>query len=231
MASSDWNEVWDSKHSIYVNARHYAAHYRRVAEDVGRYAPAGGIMLDFGCGEALSADRVAETPARLILCEAAPNVRAMLATRFADNPKIAVRKPDDIAAMAAYSLDTIVMHSVAQYMSESEFDDWIRQFHRLLKPGGLLVLGDIMRRRVSAVGDAYTVLRFGAQEGFFWAAAGGLIRTYFSRYWALRKRLGLARYNEDEVTRKLEAAGFSVERAPTNIGHNARRMTFLAHAR
>jgi hypothetical protein len=104
-------------------------------------------------------------------------------------------------------------------------------FRRLLKPGGLLVLGDVMPRRVSAVGDALALLRFGREQGFFWAAAGGLIRTYFSRYWRLRKSLGLARYSAKEITGKLEAAGFSVQRAPTNIGHNARRMTFLAEAR
>ena len=41
----------------------------------------------------------------------------------------------------------------------------------------------------------------------------GLIRTYFSDYWRLRKSLGLTRYDEAEITAKLEAAGFSVERA------------------
>jgi SAM-dependent methyltransferase len=231
MASSDWTAFWDSKHSIYVNPRHYEAHYRRVAEDISRYAPAGGIMLDYGCGEALSAARVAETTARLILCEAAPNVRTMLAGRFADNPKIAVRKPEDVAAMATHSLDVIVMHSVAQYLSASELDDVIRLFHRLLKTGGRFVLGDVMPRRVSAIGDAIALLRFGRQQGFFWAAAGGLVRTYFSSYWRLRKSLGLARYREQEITGKLEAAGFSVQRAGKNIGHNTRRMTFVAQAR
>ena len=58
-------------------------------------------MLDYGCGEALSADRVAEPVARLILCEPAPNVRVMLGARFAGNDKIAVRKPEDIAMMPA----------------------------------------------------------------------------------------------------------------------------------
>jgi SAM-dependent methyltransferase len=230
MASSDWTAFWDSKHSIYVNARHAEIHYRRIAEDISRYAPAGGIMLDYGCGEALSAGRIAQAPARLILCEAAPNVRAALAGRFAGNPKIVVRKPDDIAAMATHSLDVIVMHSVAQYLSERELDELIKLFHRLLKPGGLLVLGDVLQRRVSAIGDALALLRFGKQEGFFWAATAGLIRTYFSRYWRLRKSLGLARYSDEEMSGKLKAAGFSVQRAGTNIGHNARRMTFLARA-
>jgi SAM-dependent methyltransferase len=231
MPSSDWIAFWDTKHSIYVNARHEAAHFRRIAEDIRAYAPERGVMLDYGCGEALSADRVAEPVSRLILCEAAPNVRVMLGARFAANDKIAVRKPDDITTMLAGSIDVIVMHSVTQYLGPHEFDALAKTFRRLLKPGGLLVVGDVIPRKVSALADAQALLRFGRQEGFFCAAVRGLFRTYFSNYWRLRKRVGLSRYDSHEITAKLEAVGFSAEPAPSNIGHNDRRLTILAHAR
>jgi SAM-dependent methyltransferase len=231
MPSSDWIEFWDTKHSIYVNARHEAAHFRRIAEDIRPYAPEHGVMLDYGCGEALSAERVAEPVSRLILCEAAPNVRVMLGARFAGNDKIAVRKPEDIAHLPAGSIDIVVMHSVTQYLSPREFDALAKLFRRLLKPDGLLVVGDVIPRKVSAVADAQALLRFGSREGFFWAALRGLVRTYFSDYWRLRKSLGLTRYDADEITAKLQTAGFAVELARSNIGHNAKRMTFLAHAR
>ena len=64
MSPSGWIEFWDTKHPIYVNARHEAAHYRRIAEDIRDFAPPDGVMLDYGCGEALSADRVAESLSR-----------------------------------------------------------------------------------------------------------------------------------------------------------------------
>ena len=231
MASSDWIEFWDTKHSIYVNERHEAAHFRRIANDIRPYAPAGGTMLDYGCGEALSADTVAEPVARLILCEPAPNVRAMLGARFAGNKKIAVRKPDDIALMPAQSFDVIVMHSVTQYLTARDFDALMKTFRRLLRPDGLLVVGDVIPRKISALADAAALIRFGQDEGFYLAALRGLARTYFSDYWRLRKSLGLTRYDEAEIKAKLEAAGFSAERARTNIGHNNKRMTLLAHAR
>ncbi|AMN40373.1 class I SAM-dependent methyltransferase [Rhodoplanes sp. Z2-YC6860] len=231
--SSDWVEFWDSKNPLYVDERHEAAHFRRIAEDIRSYAPEGGngVMLDYGCGEALSASLVADKVGRLILCEPAPNVRGMLAGRYAGNPKIVVRKPDDIKIMAAESVDTIVMHSVAQYVSPQELDSLFRLFRKLLKPGGLFVLGDVIPRKVSALTDAMALLRFGSEEGFYWQALKGLVRTRFSNYWQLRKSLGLERYEEGEITAKLEAAGFTVQRARSNIGHNAKRMTFLAHAR
>ena len=212
-SSPGWIEFWDTKHSIYVNARHEAAHFRRIADDIRPYAPERGVMLDYGCGEALSADRVAEAVSRLILCEPAPNVRVMLGARFAGNDKIAVRKPEDVAMMPAGSMDAIVMHSVTQYLSARELDALLTLFRRLLKPGGLLVLGDVIPRKLTALDDARMLLRFGRQEGFFWAAFKGLIRTYFSDYRRLRKSLGLTRYDAAEITAKLEAAGFSVELA------------------
>jgi hypothetical protein len=121
------------------------------------------------------------------------------------------------------------MHSVAQYLSVQELDRLIRLFHRLLRRGGLLVLSDILPRRLWIVTDAVDLLRFGARQGFFWAAVAGLLRTYVSGYRRLRKSLGLSRYEECEMLGRLAAAGFSAERAPTNIGHSTKRMTFLAH--
>ena len=133
--------------------------------------------------------------------------------------------------MPAGSMDVVVMHSVAQYLSAPELDVLIGLFRRLLKPGGLLVLGDVIPRGLSTLSDVRALLRFGRQEGFFWAALRGLIRTFFSDYRRLRQSLGIARYDRAEIAAKLASAGFSVEPARTNIGHNNRRMTFLAHVR
>src|SRR5262249_51969658 len=95
----DWIAFWNSEHSIYVNERHRDVHYRTIAQDIRAYMPKGAAVLDYGCGEALHADIVAEPASGLILCEAAPAVRAKLARRFAGHPKIAVRCPDEIATL------------------------------------------------------------------------------------------------------------------------------------
>ena len=225
---SDWISFWDSKHSVYVNARHLKAHYRRIADDLLRYLPAGGTVLDYGCGEALSHDRIAAVAGRLILCDAAPGVRAALASRFAANTRIEVDAPEDVEALPARELDLIVMHSVAQYLSVAQLERTLVLFRRLLKPGGLLVLGDIISPNVSPLTDALALLRFGAREGFFLAAVTGLVRTVFSNYARLRSALGLTHHAEQVMLERLAAAGFSAQRAAQNIGHNPVRMTFLA---
>jgi hypothetical protein len=224
----DWIAFWDSEHSIYVNARHRDVHYRRIAQDISAHVPAGASVLDYGCGEALHADLVAASARRLILCEAAPMVRAALARRFGGNAKIEVRTPEEVAALPSGSLDVVVLHSVAQYLTPKELDDLLVLFRRLLSANGVFILGDVIPPYVSALGDAAALLHFAASNGFLGAALVGLGRTFVSDYWRLRSNLGLTRYAEGTVMQKLGAAGFLPQRAPANIGHNPARMTFLA---
>jgi SAM-dependent methyltransferase len=224
----DWISFFDSDHSIYVNARHRAVHARLIAQGMLAYIPAGASVLDYGCGEALHAPDVAARAGKLFLCEAAPHLRETLAKRFAGDAKIRILSPDDAARLPAGSLDVVVMHSVAQYLTAAEADTLFRRFRTLLKPSGTFVLGDILRPNVSALTDAIALLRLGAANGFFVAAVLGLLRTLLSDYWRLRQATGLTRYGEDAMIAKLSAAGFAAQRAPDNIGHNPARMTFVA---
>ena len=227
---SDWISFYDFKHSvIYVNARHRDVHYRTIAADIRGYVPRhSATVLDYGCGEASSAALVAEAATHLTLVEAAPNVRAALKARYDGHPNISVLTPDEAAARPPASFDLIVMHSVAQYLSLSEFGRLLGVFHTLVKPDGLVIIVDIVPARLAAPHAALALLRFAAAKGFFWAAVGGLMRIFVSDYLRLRKNVGLSHYDEAEMLAKLQAAGFAAKRAPRNIGHNQRRLTFLA---
>jgi SAM-dependent methyltransferase len=227
---SDWISFYDFKHSvIYVNARHRDVHYRAIAQDIRAYVPSPTSQaLDYGCGEANSADLVAAACGHLALVEAAPNVRASLAARYAGEAKISVLTPEQAKARAAGSLDVIVMHSVAQYLATAELDRLLAIFRLLLKPDGLLIIGDVVPPKFAAPAAALALLRFGAANGFFWAAVGGLIRIFLSDYFRLRKSHGLSHYTQAAMLERLIQAGFAAERAPRNIGHNQWRMTFVA---
>jgi ubiquinone/menaquinone biosynthesis C-methylase UbiE len=223
-----WIDFYDSAHSIYVNARHRDIHFRRLASDLAGYVRPGAVVLDYGCGEALHADVVAAEAERLILVEPASGVRARLAARWTKEPKIEVGGADRIGHIDDHSIDLIIMHSVAQYLTGPELDAVLAQFRRLLKPDGMLVLGDVIHPKTSAASDAAALLRFGARDGFFFAAVAGLARTVLSPYSRLRSSLGLTRYDEKAMIEKLEASGFTARRAGENIGHSRARMTFLA---
>jgi SAM-dependent methyltransferase len=227
---SDWIDFYDRRDSpIYVNARHRDVHDRMIAEDIRALLPsASAHVLDYGCGEATAAETVAAACGHLTLVEAAPTVSTALAARYGANPKISVLTPGETAALPAASFDLIVMHSVAQYLSASDLTRLLVLFHKLIKPNGLLILGDVVPAHLAAPLAAWTLLRLGAANGFFWAAAIGLLRLFFSDYRRLKKTVGLAHYSEAAMLQKLQDAGFAAQRAPRNIGHNQHRMSFLA---
>jgi SAM-dependent methyltransferase len=185
-------------------------------------------VLDYACGEALAAGKVADACSVLFLAEPAPGVRGRLISRFAPNTKIRVRSLEELKNMTERSIDLVVMNSVSQYMTPAELDSAFAVVRRLLKPAGRLVLGDILRPHVGMMVDVIALLRFAAKHGFLKDALYGLLSTALSDYRQLRSRLGLQRYSERDMVAKLGKAGFSASRASVNIGHNPWRMTFVA---
>ncbi len=228
----DWIDYYDSTHTIYVSKRHRDVHFETIAADIIRYIPSpDAVVLDYACGEALSAPKVADACGKLILAEPAPGVRGRLIARFAPDTRIRVRSLDELRGMEEASIDLAIMNSAAQYMTPDELDWAFDTLHRLLTPSGRLVVGDILHPDVGMLRDVLALLRFGARHGFLKDALVGLVRTALSDYRELRTKIGLQRYTEDEMIEKLAAAGFAAKRAPDNIGHNPARMTFVARRR
>jgi ubiquinone/menaquinone biosynthesis C-methylase UbiE len=225
----DWIDYYDSTHTIYASKLHRELHFKLIADDIIRYISSpDAVVLDYACGEALSAARVADACGKLILAEPAPGVRGRLIARFAPNTKIRVRSLEELRKMDERSVDLAVMNSVAQYMTPAELDAALAVIRRLLKPSGRLVLGDILLPEVGMPRDVLALLRFARRHGFLKDALIGLVSTALSDYRQLRTRIGLQRYSESEIQAKLAKAGFTAARAHSNIGHNPWRMTFVA---
>jgi SAM-dependent methyltransferase len=231
MRMTTWREFWDSAHSIYVSERHKDVHYRDVAEQLAAFVPhPDARVLDHGSGEAIHADLVVARAGELLLCDSAASVRASIAARFAHNPKIRVIAPEDVERLGDASLDLIFANSLVQYLSAGELDRMLGLWRRLLAPGGILIVADVIPPQVGPVSDGLALLRYAAVNGFLGAALVGLTRTALSRYRRLRSELGIARYTEAEFLQKMRAAGFSAERLAKNVEHNPARMTFRARA-
>ena len=225
----DWREYWNQDTPIYVSERHKVLHYELIAKDIAALVPSPQAhVLDFGCGEALSAGRVAANCARLYLCDAAPLMRERLRRRFAANPKIEVLGSEEMDRMPGASLDLVVVNSLLQYILREELRGLLRLWRAKLKPGARLVVADVIPPDLSALADAKALLGFGWKGGFLIRALVGLARTALSDYRKLRRDLGLSTYSEPEMIELLRAEGFSAERRARNIGHNQARMTFVA---
>jgi ubiquinone/menaquinone biosynthesis C-methylase UbiE len=225
----EWIDYYDSTHTIYASKLHRDLHFQLIARDIiGYIGSPDAVVLDYACGEALSAAKVAEACGLLYLAEPAPGVRGRLIARFAPNTKIRVRSLEDVRKMAEHSIDVVVMNSVAQYMTAEELDSAFATIRRLLKPGGRLVVGDVLRPEVGMMSDVIALLRFAGAYGFLRDALIGLASTALSDYRQLRSRIGLQRYSEKDMIAKLAASGFTASRVAVNIGHNPWRMTFVA---
>jgi hypothetical protein len=224
-----WIEYWSGETTVYANARHKQVHYETVARDIVACLPGPHArVVDYGCGEALSADLVADACARLILCESAPNVRERLAARYAGRPNIDVIDVRQFEQLPPRSIDMIVANSVIQYMTPSQFTHFLGVARDKLDPPGRLVIADVIPRRIGPLRDAAELLRFAAAHGFLLAAGAGLVRSFFSSYRRVRQQLGLFQFDEEEMLGVLRQSGFAAERRFPNIGHNRLRMTFVA---
>jgi SAM-dependent methyltransferase len=224
----NWRDYWNQDTPIYASERHKLLHYRLIANDIIGLIPSPkAVVLDYGCGEALFADRIAAKCSRLYLSDAAPLVRERLNERFDGIERITVLSTDDAGDIPDASLDLVVVNSLVQYLTLDEFRALLKLMHRKLKADGRLVLGDIIPPDVSPLTDAKALLSFAWQGGFLRSAVTGLARTAFSEYRKIREEVGLAQYGEDEISDLLQDAGFVPERAERNLGHNPARMTFV----
>jgi SAM-dependent methyltransferase len=185
-------------------------------------------VLDYGCGEAIHADRVAAVAALVLLCDSAPSVRAAIAARFAADPRIRALSPEEVEKLPAGSADLIVSNSMTQYLAPPELDRVLGLWRRLLAPDGTLIVADVIPPDAGTLTDVMALLRYAAAHGFFAAALWGLVRTAVSPYSRLRSRLGVTRYTQSGFLAKLTSAGFAAERLERNLEHNAARMTFRA---
>lgn len=221
-----WLDYWNGDVSLYVSGRHLAAHYDRLLAELKPHLPQSPFtLLDYGCGEALMAPEIAKRGGRVLLYDRASVNRQRLKGRFAHQPGVEV--PDDLAGLAG-SVDIVLMISVIQYVPKDALPALLATIKGLLKPGGRLILGDILAPDNSVASDAASLLGFGLSQGFLLDAVKGLARTLRSDYRQKRKQLGLSCYSLPDIVSQLTLAGFKAQPLARNIGHAKHRRSVMA---
>lgn len=216
---------------IYVNDRHRALHFAGIARDLAAYLTReDAVVLDYGCGEALCADRIAARCGKLYLCEGSAHLRAQLAARFAAEPKIVVIAPEDAEALPDHELDLVVAASLLPHLPMEDLDELLGLWHSKLREDGCLLLAEVVPHETKPLAEAAALLRFAGSGGFLAAALASFAREVLSgRAEHREEELAPARYDEPEMLALLRDRGFEGRRAETNLGHNQTRMTFVAN--
>jgi len=102
----DWIDYYDSTHTIYVSKLHRDLHFQIIARDIiGYIASPDATVLDYACGEALSAGQVANACGKLILAEPGGELDATLDPDYEPGPS-------PLAARIATAADKIAAGDV-----------------------------------------------------------------------------------------------------------------------
>ena len=165
---------------------------QRFLDEIGQYLPASGTVLDIGCGFGLfSLYFAATTPGRLVRGVDLDHKRIGMARRAAarlglDN--VVYEEGDardfkgDSPVSAAYMLD------IVHHVPRDAVPPLLRQLHRAVAPGGLLMVKDVDTRPT-------------AKRWFTWALDKLMDPRAPVRYWS-----------GDELAGALGDAGFMVRR-------------------
>lgn len=124
---------------------------KRALDDLMRVAatalPQGGTVLDVGCGQGLALGLLAKqfAPSKLIGLEADPHGLALANARMRAEHVDAQLFHGDAQALplSSNSVDIVFCHQTLHHLVHQ--DDALSEFHRVLKPGGYLLLAESTR--------------------------------------------------------------------------------------
>jgi 2-polyprenyl-3-methyl-5-hydroxy-6-metoxy-1,4-benzoquinol methylase len=165
---------------------------QRFLDEIGQYLPATGVVLDIGCGFGLfSLYYAAAGPGRLVRGVDMNRRRIALARRAAARlgiGNVSYEEGDardfkgDMEVAAAYMLD------IVHHVPPAAVPALLRQLHRAVAPGGMLLVKDVDTRPA-------------AKRWFTWALDKAMDPRTPVHYWS-----------SEALSAELGAAGFTVRR-------------------
>jgi ubiquinone/menaquinone biosynthesis C-methylase UbiE len=128
-----WGEYHQHRHEM---------RYDLLGDAVRRHLPAGGAVLDVGCGSALVADRILDLDGTYVGVDYGGHhsVYAAKRLRGSERPlRTAIGQCDgEHLPFADESFDVVVMSEVIEHLMQPELATW--EVARVLRPGGVFVM-------------------------------------------------------------------------------------------
>jgi cyclopropane fatty-acyl-phospholipid synthase-like methyltransferase len=226
-----WVRYWDAQNRIFTNERQKLTYYDAMLAGVQPYLPGlSGTVLDWGCGDALAAGRIADHAGTVLLYDTTASTRYRLQARYRTHPRIRILWDLSLDQVATESVDLIVANSVIQSLSTKDFDHTLRLFYLLLRPGGSVLLVDIIGAGAGTLHHAATFLRFAWSCGFLFPAIRALVKTFVPTYRKLQRReVRLLTYESAQMLDLLRSRGFIAEKLSRNVVVSDLRSSY--HAR
>ncbi len=227
---STWLDYWHQPEGLFAGSPHVAAIAERFVRDLPKQVPfqPGQVLLDYGCGEALTAGPLADAGLRVMLYDRSRYFDNLVRERLGDTPRVDILDEAGLAALPDGSVDVVVTNSVLQYLSAEELTAVAIFAARILKPDGVWVLADVVPPRSGLWQDVTELIADAFRGGFLIDRVSSMVRLAVSRYRTVRDEIGLSHYGDDDLKTALAPAGLALIRAPENLGWSARRRTYMA---
>jgi SAM-dependent methyltransferase len=226
-----WIDYWNKPDRNFVSELHKRAHYEHIFSNVLPFLPrgSGGAMLDWGCGEAFAAEWMAAECAQVYLYDPAELIQARLAERYRNSQRIVVIDEEGLTRLPSACLDLILINSVIQYLSRAALIAALSNLRRLLKPGGRVLIGDVIAPGSALWQHVVVFLSFAYRKGFLGSAMLGLVRNFRpSSYGSLQRGHGISKYTEGQFLALLGECGLVGERLPKNIAVSSIRSSYVS---
>ncbi len=155
---SDGDHDWYSTHAAAFCARTFVIDMEDARARFLRHVPAGGHILDVGCGSGRDSKRFAE----LGYAVDARDRSREIADEAARRTGLAVRAEDVLEMDDRDAFDGIWASAMLIHLDDAQFDEALRRLARALRPGGALYISLKESERVD-VADGRT-FRFRSPE-------------------------------------------------------------------
>ncbi len=218
---SPWNGYWDS---LPDGQLFFPAEGEEAVRNLAAAVPLipSTAALDFGCGYGQAARPLAGKVGRLWVWDHSEPMRTFARRHLAAHANVCEWNPADTAT----TFDLIWVNSVVQYMGESALADRLGQFAPLLRPGGCVVLSDLIPPAHPFRKDALSLLWFSLRRGYF-LRAYLRTRALARKYEAQKKDAPLFQPTRECVERLASDAGLSVRWLDRNLTHFSHRRTAI----
>ena len=216
----NWIDYWSSE-TQFAGDDHKVIGYQAVFEDLKPYIKDSDIVLDFGCGEALFADKLSQHCEQLFLYDKAQSILDKLS--FAESSNIhVIHNYNDLK-----SLDLVLISSVSQYLVQSEFKKTLQELLPLMSENGQIIIADVIPFKNSILREAIDLMKIAFKYKFLTKAILKMIRSYFGKYYRLRKQNPLTKYDYNSFKEMMQSPDLEISLEKSNIGLNHNRLTFV----
>ena len=150
-----------------------------------------GEVLEFGCGTGYFTQAIAGNATRVLATDLSEEMLEAARVRLARLPNVAIENADcEMARYPAASFDAVFMANVLHVVEDPRAA--LRESHRVLRDGGLLLV------------VVYT------DDGMSWAGKALIALKYLATF-GFPPLSGIRNYAPDELRRVAERAGFKVD--------------------